>query len=118
MMARFAASACLLAGLAAASPARAEALGRLFFTPAERRALDGRKQAGAAGQHLTLEGRIARSDGKASCWISDARSEEAALAACPDDRGLKVGETIVPATGERQDRLAGGQVLVHRQSGR
>jgi hypothetical protein len=77
----------LIAGacVSAATPA-AEPVGRLFFTPAQRSALDAGKRIGEprAGpvapqgpRELTLDGVVTRSDGESTIWINGRPSEQA-----------------------------------------
>jgi hypothetical protein len=113
-------------------PAQAGNLGRLFFTPQERAALDrARHQTGTpserAGEEplpvdsITLNGHIRRSGGKSTVWlngkpvqvngapqnvgISDKAAGEIAIT--PPESGrtypLKVGQTLTPGSGEIRD---------------
>lgn len=93
-------------------------LGRLFYTPAERRALDQREVAGAQTDEgttrptMTLNGRIIRSDGKTVMWTNGSFAESEALLPIARSEELKVGQSIELMTGEVQDRLKGGRVVV------
>lgn len=113
-------------------PAQAETLGRLFFTPQERTALDReRYQSGTpperAGEEplpmesITLNGHIRRSGGKSTVWlngkpiqvngapqnvgISDKAAGEIAIKTPESGRTypLKVGQTLTPGSGEIRD---------------
>ncbi len=100
--------------------------GRLFFTPAERAALDRARAQNIAIQNrqgnpntsdLTLNGVIQRSDGKETFWVNGRPIDNGADAADPrllpgrqghklemplthDAYRLKVGQSINPATGQ------------------
>jgi len=80
------------------------ALGRLFFTPAERAALDrapADAQASAEPTSRTLNGIVRRSDGQGTVWIDGkpqvrrlaGTGRVAVKAANGDEQGLKVGES-------------------------
>ena len=133
----------LLAGLAGlvtlvpALAADAPELGRLFFTPERRAALDRQRTFNIQeaqtlrGTSMSLDGVVYRSGGKATVWINrqaqteneSARTGVSAVVS-PKNAGsallapgeeapaqLKVGETINRATGERNTRLGGGAVV-------
>jgi hypothetical protein len=94
----------LLIGTAAAPALADTALGRLFFTPAERAALD---RAPADGEPMaqrtprTLNGVVRRSDGQGTVWIDgkpqprQLNSAQSITVETPDGdaRRLKVGES-------------------------
>lgn len=129
---------CLAAGLCIGSAwaADTEAMGRLFFTPERRLALERQRthnvqQAQALqGTTMSLDGVVYRSSGKSTVWInqhaqneSDARRTGVTATLSPRDPGralispgedvparLKVGEAVNRATGERNTRLGGGVV--------
>ncbi len=131
--------ACLAISLAAipAWPAETESLGRLFFTPERRLALERQRthnvqQAQALqGTTMSLDGVVYRSSGKSTVWINqhaqnedDARRTGVTATLSPRDPGraliapgedvpakLKVGEAVNRATGERNTRLGGGVVV-------
>jgi len=69
-------SAVLFALLFAATPAEGETLGRLFFTPQERAALDRQRQqgiqAGEASAQI-INGIVSPSRGKATVWVNGVR---------------------------------------------
>jgi hypothetical protein len=122
-----------LAALALASslatPARADDLGRLFFTPQERQDLDRRRAAGAAAEQradespaqslVTLNGQVTRSGGKTTTWVNGVphddtyRSRDPARAAV-QGRSLKVGETLDRSRGSVTDPLQGGEIRINR----
>lgn len=116
--------------------AEAQPLGRLFFTPERRIALERQRthnvqQAQALqGTTMSLDGVVYRSSGKSTVWINqhaqnenDARRTGVTATLSPRDPGraliapgedvpsrLKVGEAVNRATGERNTRLGGGIV--------
>lgn len=136
---------CLLALLLSsvaqtAESAQDDRLGRLFFTPERRQALDRQRLSNIQemqsleGATLSLDGVVQRSSGKSTIWINgrpqDAHDAGASVSArlTPRDPGvaqvvpgeeaptrLKVGEEINRATGERNDRLGGGLVKTPNQ---
>jgi hypothetical protein len=122
-------------------PARAQEdpLGRLFFSPDRREALDRQRSLNVQqarvieGSTLTVNGVIRRSSGKSTVWIngvphddnqvaSDVRpvidrrdpSRVTLNAANEAPASLRVGETINRTTRERGDGLEGGTVVVRR----
>ena len=124
-------------GGSAAQAADPATLGRLFFTPERRQALERQRthnvqQAQALqGTTMTLDGVVYRSSGKSTVWINQhaqnendsqrtgvtaqlsARNPGRALIAPGEDTptNLKVGEAVNRATGERDTRLGGGAVV-------
>ncbi|HEX2648915.1 MAG TPA: hypothetical protein VHN19_03150 [Burkholderiales bacterium] len=98
-----------LALLAATPPARAQELGRLFFTPEQRAALDARRRARVpdkpaavpqAEQPTTrVDGAVRRSGGRSTVWVNgeaipeNPRAEGARL----ETEGAKSGRVSVPA---------------------
>ena len=127
-----------LAMLAPACAADAPELGRLFFTPERRAALERQRTFNIQeaqtlqGNSMSLDGVVYRSGGKATVWINQKAQTEgessrtgvnavvspktpgSALIAPGEEAPaqLKVGETINRATGERNTRLGGGGVAV------
>ena len=125
-----------LAMLAPAGAADAPELGRLFFTPEKRAALERQRAFNIQeaqtlqGNTMSLDGVVYRSGGKSTVWINhQAQSENesartgvsavvspktpgSALLAPGEEAPaqLKVGETINRTTGERDTRLGGGVV--------
>jgi hypothetical protein len=123
----------LLAGMLAFSCARAQELGRLFYTPEERAALDARRRArlpdkpaaapAAVSPVTRVDGFVRRSDGPSTVWVNGAALGEAspgsdARVSIPTgDRSgrvrLKPGQTLDRGTGEVRDVLGpNGQVRV------
>lgn len=119
-MTRFAQFGLLTALLAAGSAAYADdALGRLFYAPSERRALDERQvsgvqEEGVAPRTVTLTGRIVRSDGKTVTWTDGLVEDDSSEAPPARSKQLKVGQSVELTTGEVYDRLKGGSIAVRR----
>jgi len=141
---RPAALAAVLAGLLgalAASGAAAQELGRLFFTPEQRAALDARRKArvpdkpAAAPQVESpvtrVNGVVQRSGGKSTVWVNGEAIPEGAQAgsegiprpagagrvAVPSAEGaagleLRVGESLNRGSGEISDVIGKGEVKV------
>lgn len=133
----------LVAALLAAGAVRAEPLGRLFFTPERRAALERQRQLNIQeaqtleGATMSLDGVVVRSSGRSTVWVNQRPQNEGAAAATgvavsltPQEPGravlapgeetpaaLKVGESINRATRETRDGLGGGTVNVGRPAG-
>jgi len=132
----------LLLALMPAGPAAAQELGRLFFTPEQRAALDARraarlpdKPAAAAESPTTrVDGFVKRSSGKSTVWVDgEAIPDGLQLEGLRLRRGddptrvtvtvgeggrrveLRIGETLDRATGEVKDVLGNGEVRVERR---
>lgn len=131
----------LLAPASAADPAE---LGRLFFTPERRAALERQRthnvqEAQALqGTTMSLDGVVYRSSGKSTVWINRQSQNEneaartgVSVIVSPQNPGrallapgdetpaqLKVGEAMNRATGERDTRLGGGVVVTPAKPGR
>lgn len=109
----FAVAAALLAvaGTAAEPAPSTAGLGRLFFTPEERAALDRRRQsdeADAGEARVRVDGRIQRSAGRGTVWINGAPHDAAAGAAAE----LRAGEAWDPATQTRSDLIGEGRIVI------
>lgn len=142
-MTRFALLALLLA-LLPAGPAAAQQLGRLFFTPEQRSALDARraarlpdKPAAVAESPTTrVDGYVRRSSGKSTVWVDgEALPDGLQLEGLRVQRGndptrvtvtvgedgrrieMRVGETLDRATGEVKDVIGDGEVRIGRGGG-
>ena len=134
--------ACLIAALLGASAAGAQELGRLFFTPEQRAALDARRKARVPDKPAAtpvieqpatrIDGAVRRSGGRSTVWVNgeavpeNPRSEGARL----QSRGrradsvsvpvgesaqrydLRVGETLDRASGEVRDVVGKDSVIV------
>jgi len=128
---------------AAAAPVCAgEELGRLFFTPERRQALDRQrelnlpeKQETPVDPTLTINGVVTRSSGKRTAWVNGVaqndREKPGGVAITPNakepgkvlvrpdeapEARAKVGETVNRNTGEATDLLGGGRIDVRRQT--
>jgi len=131
----------LLLALLPAGHAAAQELGRLFFTPEQRAALDARraarlpdKPAAAAESPTTrVDGYVKRSSGKSTVWVDgEALPDGLQLEGLRVQRGndptrvtvtigedrrrieMRVGETLDRATGEVKDVIGDGEVRIRR----
>ena len=132
----------LLAALALPlAPAQAQELGRLFFTPEQRAALDARRKArvpdkpaaAVASPTTRLDGYVQRSSGPSTVWVNgegqlETSPEAPRIGATRrgDGRvsvpvgesgarvGLKPGETLDRSSGEVRDLIGGGEIRVQR----
>jgi len=131
----------LLLALLSAGPAAAQQLGRLFFTPEQRAALDARraarlpdKPAAVAESPTTrVDGYVKRSSGKSTVWVDGkAMPEGLQIKGLRVQRGsdptrvtvtvgedgrrivLRVGETLDRGTGEVKDVIGDGEVRIGR----
>ena len=124
--------------LTASAWAQSEPLGRLFFTPEKRAALDRQRQLNltqvreAADDNpvLTVNGLVRRSGGRSTTWVNGAAVDE--TNAIPGttvstgqgatvnvgERKLKVGESLNQTTGEKEDVLGGGQLQIRPGNGK
>lgn len=142
--ARLIAAAASLAGLAAALPAGAEPLGRLFFTPERRAALERQRQLNIQetqqvieGATLTVSGVVRRSSGRTTTWVNNtpqdagnaasgvrvevdrANPARATVVAGEESPAtLKVGEAINRATRETSSGVGEGRITVKRDGAR
>lgn len=117
-----------------------ETLGRLFFTPEKRQALDYQrqyniqeKQEAQEDPTLTIDGVVMRSSGRQTVWVNgNAITENDAslnVGVTPAPRkpghvliqsgksistSAKVGETVHRDTGEAADALNGGRIIVRQ----
>ena len=118
-------AALLLAALLLPPCAQAQEIGRLFFTPEQRGALDARRRARVpdrpaatpilASPTTRLDGYVRRSQGPSTVWVNGASVDEAspggdARVSVPVGEGgarvrLKPGETLDRGTGEVRDVL-------------
>lgn len=119
---------------------QSEPLGRLFFTPQQRAMLDRQRQLSLlpnrASQEdngsFTINGLVQRSSGRHTTWVNGIPNSDAEAAAGviarpmeggrgtvridgeAKDPALKVGETYRRNSGERQDLLNGGEIVIRR----
>ena len=129
-----------LALMVASLPAPAQELGRLFFTPERREALDRQRQFKVpeslevpADPTLTINGVVTRSSGKRTVWINGVTQNEKdigkGVAATPNranpgkilvqpESGAAatagIGDTLNRTTGEATELLQGGRIVIHR----
>jgi hypothetical protein len=126
-----------------AGTAAAQDIGRLFFTPEQRAALDGRRKARVpdkpaavavvASPTTRVDGFVRRSDGRSTVWVNgeslaesgpDApriepgRSTDARVSVPVGDSGartaLKPGQVLDRGSGEVRDVIGNGEVQVRR----
>ena len=132
--------------LAAALPARAaEPLGRLFFTPEQRAALDARRKArvpdkpaaaAVASPVTRIDGYVKRSRGPSTVWMNGeslpegspeaprieapARDGEGRVSISVGESGrrveLKPGESLDRGSGEVKDVIGDGEIEVRRSA--
>ena len=128
--------ACIAVALLAPA-AEAQELGRLFFTPEQRAALDARRKARVPDRAAPLvaapvtrvDGYVKRSAGPSTIWVNgESLTENAPEAPRIDERRsgvslsvgeghrveLKPGETLDRGNGEVRDVLGDGEVRVRR----
>jgi hypothetical protein len=128
---------------AAAAPCDAQELGRLFFTPEQRSALDARRKArvpdkpnaaAVAAPTMRLDGYVKRSSGRSTVWVNSEALDESALEsphiprAGSDDRvsvpvgesrgriQMRPGETLDRGNGEVRDVLGDGEIKIRRSA--
>ena len=128
--------------LAGAAIAQGQELGRLFFTPEQRAALDARRKARVpdkpaaapvtASPVTRVNGAVQRGGGKSTVWVNgemipeDAqaegarvtpRSPDAGRVSIPADEGsqrhdLRVGESLERGSGEVRDLIGEGEIKI------
>jgi hypothetical protein len=132
----------LCAALLPTAAVAEETLGRLFFTPEKRAALERsrklnlRQTQQIEGTNLSLEGVVRRSDGNGTAWINGRPHNVSeprhgvAIGLRPDAAGatvsvgdeapsrLRVGETVNRGTREKSDAVGNGSIGAHRELGR
>lgn len=106
---------CLL-GFPAWGDNSPSALGRLFFTPEQRAALDRQRSlqggSGEGQDSVTVNGIIQRNNGRKTVWINGVPLDNPPPSAGPG-QDLRAGETINSTSGERRDLLNGGTLSIH-----
>ena len=129
-----------------AGAAQADELGRLFFTPAERAALDARRKARVPDRPAAaviispvtrIDGYVKRSEGPSTVWMNGesvlegspdaprihatARSGDGRVSVPVGDNGrrveLKPGEAIDRGNGEVKDVIGNGEIRIRRLGG-
>ena len=132
-----------VAGMSVATPAVAEELGRLFFTPEQRSTLDARRKARIPDKPAALavespvtrvDGFVSRGGGKSTVWVngeavpdgtnpeglkvrprrSDAGRVTVEIGETDTQVDLKIGQSFDRGTGEVRDSLGGGEVKINR----
>jgi hypothetical protein len=129
-----------------APAAAAEELGRLFFTPDQRQALDARRKARVpdkpaaatvASPTLRLDGYVKRPDGRSTVWVNGESLGEGSQPDAPrigsgsrDSRvsvnvgdspsrvELKPGEVLDRGNGEVRDVIGDGEIRIRRGAGK
>jgi hypothetical protein len=120
-------------------PCSAQELGRLFFTPEQRQALDARRRARLPDRPSTpvvaspttrLDGYVTRDKGKSTVWVNGEALPESApeapriggsgrVTVNVGDGGargnLRPGETLDRGTGEVKDVLGNGEIRIERR---
>ncbi len=114
----------------------AQELGRLFFTPEQRHALDARRKARVPDRPaaaavtvsptLRLDGYVKRSGARSTVWVNGESVDDRPPAGGSDARvpvnvgegtgrvGLKPGETLDRGNGEVRDVIGGGEIKIRR----
>lgn len=107
--------ATLLISFALPAWPQGDTLGRLFFTPQQRAALERQRQASANGRPVAegqgsyrINGEVRRSSGHNTRWVNDA------AIAGPDARHGIIGDTYHPTVGEREKLLGDGRIIIHK----
>ena len=126
---------------AAALPCAAQELGRLFFTPEQRTALDARRKArvpdrpaaaAVVAPTMRLDGYVKRSRGRSTVWVNSEALDESALESPHIPRGsaddrvsvpvgenrsriqMRPGETLDRGNGEVRDVIGDGEIRIRR----
>ena len=130
-------AALLVLGLLSAPSAAQEPLGRLFYTPEQRQALDARRRARlpdrpsapmVASPTTRLDGYVRRENGKSTVFVNGEPLPETAPEAprigtgrvtvnvgeSGARAGLRPGESLDRSTGEVKDVLGNGEIQVRR----
>jgi hypothetical protein len=127
----------LCALLVACAPAGAQELGRLFYSPEQRQALDARRQARvpdkpapvvAAAPTVRLDGYVKRSGGRSTVWVNGEPAEDAPVLPASSDGpvpvtigetgariGLKPGQSVDRGTNEPRDVIGDGEIKIRRK---
>lgn len=120
--------------LCVAADAAAQELGRLFFTPEQRAAMDARRKArvpdkpaaaAVASPTTRLDGYVRRSRGPSTVWVNgesvDARPGAEGRVPVPVGDGgarvpMKPGQVLDRGTGEVRDVLGEGEIRIRRRA--
>lgn len=92
----------------------AEPLGRLFFSPEQRKALDQQAQADASnndhqGKATRFDGKVLRGNGRNTYWING----QPLTSAEDIPPQLQAGEAVDTASGEKRSLLGNGALRIH-----
>ena len=128
-------AALLVIGLLICLPVKAQDLGRLFFTPEQRAALDARRKARVPDKPAAapllfspttrLDGYVKRSRGPSTVWVNGESIQEnvaeregrvgVSVGEGGARVGLKPGEVLDRGSGEVRDVIGDGEIRVRRQ---
>ncbi len=128
----------LFLGFFFSEPSFAQELGRLFFTPEQRSALDARRRARMpdrpaavvkASPTTRLDGYVKRSGGRSTVWVNGEAADDARPPAGGSDSRvgvtvgesrtrveLKPGETLDRGNGEVRDGIGDGEIKIRRRA--
>lgn len=105
--------------LAAAAPAGAETLGRLFFTPQQRATLEALRlapaaasDAGTTSDRVSVDGIVQRSDGPATVWINGVPRTVSPGSLVPSAKGGPAAVEVPVPEKDQRVRLRVGETLV------
>ena len=91
-------------------------LGRLFYTPEQRVAMERTVTDHHTDRHrapeISFDGQIRRSDGKTVNWVNGSLADSPEKAQSLLQGRLRVGQSVETQTGEVHDRLKGGRIVV------
>lgn len=127
---------CFIALLLVPSAALSQELGRLFFTPEQRTALDARRKARVpdkpaavvvASPTTKLDGYVKRSGGPSTVWVNGEPLPEGAgtrigprVSISVGEGGgraaLRPGEVLDRGTGEVRDLIGDGEIRIRREA--
>ena len=92
-----------------------QTLGRLFYTPDQRVAMERivtEENHSDNSTATSFDGQIRRSDGKTVNWVNGSLADSPEKAQSLLQNRLKVGQSVETQTGEVHDRLKGGRIVV------
>jgi len=125
----------LLLGLLQSGACAAQELGRLFFTPEQRAALDARRRARvpdrpaaavAASPTMRLDGYVKRSGGRSTVFVNGEPADDGRVPAAGESTvsvgvgeagarvRMKPGETLDRGNGEVRDVIGEGEIRIRR----
>jgi hypothetical protein len=122
----------IVAAVGVAAPARADDLGRLFYTPQQRAELDKRRLSNEPPPEetvrevlVTVNGYVSRSSGKTTTWINGVPQYDSVRSSDPSRvpvesgdtrKPVKVGATLDTNRGDVRDVIGDGQIKIQRPS--